>query len=24
GFRDVLKGAAKQFVKTVAGHIANI
>ncbi|MEE6493218.1 hypothetical protein FKM82_016769 [Ascaphus truei] len=24
GFRDVLKGAAKAFVKTVAGHIANI
>ncbi|XP_075440851.1 maximins 4/H3 type 4-like [Ascaphus truei] len=23
GFRDVLKGAAKAFVKTVAGHIAN-
>ncbi|MEE6520707.1 hypothetical protein FKM82_018634, partial [Ascaphus truei] len=23
GFRDVLKGAAKEFVKTVAGQIAN-
>ncbi|MEE6493220.1 hypothetical protein FKM82_016771 [Ascaphus truei] len=23
GFKDLLKGAAKEFVKTVAGHIAN-